>query len=92
MSSRKIVIGDITYIRSRDAARTVNFAPDYVSRLARAHVIDGKLVEGLWFINLQSLRRFLTDQERQKQIWRARLAEMRREEQRAAGHPSALFA
>jgi hypothetical protein len=52
MSHRKIVIDGVTYVRSRDAARVVNLAPDYVSRLARAQLIDGKLVEGLWFMRL----------------------------------------
>jgi hypothetical protein len=89
MSSRTIVIGGVTYVRSRDAARVVSLAFDYVSRLARAELVDGKLVDGLWFINVASLQQFLADQERQKQIWRARLAELRREEQRLAGHPSA---
>ena len=89
MSKRTIVISGVTYVRSRDAARLVNFAFDYVSRLARAQLVDGKRVDGLWFINVASLQQFIADQERQKQAWRARLAEMRREEQRLAGHPSA---
>ena len=90
MSSRTIVIGGVTYVRSRDAARIVNLAPDYVSRLARAELVDGKFVEGLWFINVGSLQQFIAEQERHKQAWRARLAQMRRGEQRLAGHPSAF--
>ena len=89
MSTRSIVIGGVTYIRSRDAARVVNLAFDYVSRLARAELIDGRRVENIWFINVASLQQFLSEQERHKQAWRARLAQMRREEQRLAGHPSA---
>jgi hypothetical protein len=92
MSSREIVIGDLTYIRSRDAARIVQLAPDYVSRLARGALIDGKLVDGLWFVSFASLKEFIADQERQKEIWRTQLAQLRREEQRLAGHPSALNA
>ena len=90
MASRKIVFDGVTYIRSRDAARLVNLAPDYISRLARAGLIAGRIEQNLWFISLASLRQFLVEQERQKELWRARLAEMRREEQRRAGHPSAV--
>ena len=92
MSSRKVLIIGVTYIRSRDAARSVNLALDYVSRLAREGSIAGERVSGIWFVDLMSLKKFIEEQDRQKQIWRARLAEMRREEQRLAGHPSALRA
>ena len=91
MSERTITIAGVTYLRSRDAARIVSLAPDYVSRLARANLIDGHLVEGLWFVELASLKDFIIDQERQRAIWRAELARQRREEQRLAGHPSALL-
>jgi hypothetical protein len=90
MSSRKVVINGVTYIRSRDAARIVSLAADYISRLARGQIVDGKRVERLWFVNVDSLKQFLADQERQKELWRAQLAQMRREEQRRAGHPSAI--
>jgi hypothetical protein len=88
MSSRKVVINGVTYIRSRDAAHAVNFASDYVSRLARAGVIAGKLVNGVWFVDPASLQAFIAEQEHQKELWRARMAD---EEQRLAGHPSALI-
>jgi hypothetical protein len=90
MSSRKVVIGGVTFVRSRDAARVVGFNPDYVSSLARAHVIAGQLIHNVWFVNLASLKEFIANQERQKELWRARLADMRREEQRLAGHPAAF--
>ena len=90
MSSRKLVINGVTYVRSRDAARVVQLAPDYVSLLARGELIDGKIVDGLWFVNLSSLKEFLAEQARQKEAWHAELAKQRREEQRLAGHPSAL--
>lgn len=92
MSSREIQTDGITYIRSRDAARIVQLAPDYVSRLARGALVEGRQINGLWFVTLPSLQAFIADQERQKEIWRAELARIRREEQRLAGHPSALAA
>jgi hypothetical protein len=92
MSSRKVSINGVTYIRSRDAAREVHLALDYVSRLARQGLIAGRRVAGIWFVDLTSLRAFVTEQNRQKEIWRARFAQMRREEQRLAGHPAAIRA
>jgi hypothetical protein len=92
MSERTVRINGTEYVRSRDAARLVQLAPDYVSRLAREQLIDGRQVDGLWFVNLASLKSFIATQDRQKEIWRAELARIRREEQLAAGHPSALRA
>lgn len=92
MSSRRLLIDGVEFVRSRDAARIVHFAPDYVSRLARENLIAGRQVAGLWFVSLASLKDFTANQERQKEIWRQELSRQRREEQLAAGHPSALKA
>jgi hypothetical protein len=90
MSDRSITIDGTQYIRSRDAARFVHLAPDYISRLARGGLIEGRIVEGLWFVTLPSLQKFITDQQRQKEQWRAELARQRREEQRQLGHPASF--
>jgi hypothetical protein len=92
MSERSITLAGVTYLRSRDAARIVHLAPDYVSRLARENLIAGRQVAGLWFVSLASLKDFTANQERQREIWRQELSRQRREEQIAAGHPSALRA
>lgn len=89
MSSRPIIIEGISYVRSRDAAHEVGLCRDYVSALARSGLIVGRRLAGSWFVNLASLRAFIVEQERQKELWRARMAQMRREEQRLAGHPAA---
>lgn len=75
MSSRKLVINGVTYIRSRDAARAVNLALDYVSRLARHGAITGERV-----VDLTSLKNFVAEQERQKEILRARFSTARQAE------------
>jgi hypothetical protein len=64
MSSRKVIIKGMTYVRSRDAARVVSLAPDYVSRLARMRLIAGQLVQNVWFVNLASLHAFIDSQNR----------------------------
>jgi hypothetical protein len=80
MSSHKVVIDDVTLVRSRDAARECGVSFDYVSRLAPAGLVAGQLHNGLWFVDCASLKEFLAEQDRQKQIWRARQAELRRED------------
>ncbi len=92
MSSRPIIIDGVVYVRSRAAASEVGLCRDYVSALARSGLIAGRRVAGSWFVNLATLRVFIADQERQKEVWRARLAQQRRLEQRLAGHPSAVLA
>jgi hypothetical protein len=64
----------VSYIRSRDAARIVGLAPDYVSRLAREGLIQGRQVDRVWFVDLPTLKAFVAEQERQKATWRAELA------------------
>ena len=90
MSTRKLVIDGTTFIRSRDAARIVNLAPAYNAPDTRSPIV-GRLIEKLWFVNVTSLKAFIADQERQREIWHAQLARKRREEQILAGHPSALL-
>jgi hypothetical protein len=80
MSSRKLVINGVTYIRSRDAAREVNLALDYISRLARHGAITGERVSGIWVVDLTSLKNFVAEQERQKEILRARFSTARQAE------------
>jgi hypothetical protein len=60
MSSRKVLIDGVTYIRSRDAAREVHLTLDYVSRLARHGAIAGVRIAGIWFDDLVSLENFVT--------------------------------
>ena len=90
MASSNIKLGRVTYVRSRDAAREVGLCRDYVAALARAGLIADKRTAQSWLIDMASLRKFIAEQQRQKELLRARLAQLRREEQRLAGHPSAL--
>ena len=92
MPPKQIMFAGIAYVPSRDAARLVGLTADYISRLARVGLIAGLLDDGVWFVSLDSLRAFMAEQDRQKELRRAQLAAQRREEQRLAGHPSALLA
>ena len=92
MTSRATTHSGIAYVRSRDAARAAHLSPDHVSRLARKGLIDGKLIDGVWHVSAQSLAEYLIAEAQKKDAWRAHLRALRLEEQRRAGHPSAVFA
>jgi hypothetical protein len=51
---------------------SANLALDYVSRLARHGAIVGERVSGIWFVDLTSLKKFVAEQERQKELLRVR--------------------
>jgi hypothetical protein len=50
MPSRNVLISGVTYIRSGDAARVMDLAPDY--DLTQHRAIVGERVGGIWFIDL----------------------------------------
>ena len=90
MHTRTIVVEGVAYVRSRDAARAAGISPDYASRLARSGQVAGQQSSGHWFVDIDSLKNFLAEQDRRKATWRALLSDLRRDEQRRAGHPSAV--
>jgi hypothetical protein len=51
MSSDEIVIDGVAFVRSRDAARFVQFTRDYITTLARGGLISGKQINGIWYVN-----------------------------------------
>jgi hypothetical protein len=61
-----------------------------MSLASRHGAISGQRISGIWFVDPTSLQNFITEQERQKDFLRARFAQMRRDEQRLAGHPAAF--
>jgi len=42
MSERKILIDGVEFVCARDAARRVGLVPDYISRLARSGLVEGR--------------------------------------------------
>ena len=88
-----ISFDDATLVCSKDAARTVNLAPDYVSRLARENLHRRQtnrrpLVRRPRLSPRNSLPSRIDNARSGARISRKK----RREEQRLAGHPSALLA
>jgi hypothetical protein len=61
MLSHELVIDGTAYVRSRDAARAVGLTSDYLTKLARGSVIAGIRRDGLWYVSLASLEKFVVD-------------------------------
>ena len=59
MSSDRIFLEGLVYARSRDAAKAFGLSTDYVSRLARAGAIDGRLLANQWFVSIESLQAYV---------------------------------
>lgn len=82
MSSRKVVINGVTYIRSRDAARIANYAPDY----DRAHfpaymfLLDWSAAGADWRDTMIALMgdEIVTDPVRAKSMYDAHLVRAQR--------------
>jgi hypothetical protein len=66
MSLRKVLVGGKTFITSRDAAFSVGLSATLISNLARAGLIAAHLVKGQWFVDPDSLKEFIVQQEREK--------------------------
>jgi hypothetical protein len=54
-----LIVNGKAYIRTQDAASKAGISADYISRLCSDGDVDGKLVEGLWHVNEQSLGEFV---------------------------------
>ncbi len=50
-----IVVGDLTFIPSKQAAQVSGYAQDYIGQLCRAGLIQAQRIGGLWYVNLDSL-------------------------------------
>ena len=82
--SSEIIVGGIHYIPSKEAAPKVGLAADYVSRMCRESLVDGKLVGGLWYVNEASLRKLLARQKEEEVLRRRGQAQLLKEERRRA--------
>ena len=77
--SSEIVVNGIQYVPSKEAAAKVGLVADYVSRMCRDKLVDGKLMGGLWYVNDASLTKFLTRQKQEDALRRASQAQLLKE-------------
>jgi hypothetical protein len=54
-----LVFDNLTYISMADAVAGSNLSSAYLSRLARAGRLRGRMVAHMWFIEMHSLQQFL---------------------------------
>lgn len=53
--SDEIQVGGVSFVPSKRAAEVSGYKQDYVGQLCRAGLIDAKRINGLWYVNLDSL-------------------------------------
>jgi excisionase family DNA binding protein len=88
----EITIDGDRYFHVKEAAQRARVVRDYMSRLCHNGTLRALRIGNVWHVQVASLNALLRDRVERKQELRKKLAELRREEQRLAGHPSALFA
>ncbi|MBI2030416.1 hypothetical protein HYT05_02230, partial [Candidatus Kaiserbacteria bacterium] len=78
----EILFDGVKYISASDAAEIYGFTRDYIGRLCREEKVRGKRVGKNWFIDQESFRVFIVDQEFKKSRSHQALSERRRLEYR----------
>lgn len=56
--SDEIQVAGVTYVSSKRASRMSGYAQDYIGQLCRAAQVESQRVDGLWYVNLDSLYRY----------------------------------
>ena len=85
----EITINGDLYFHVVEAARIAHVVRDYMSRLCRTGTVRAYRVGNVWHVQEASLNDFMRGRVERKEEIRRNLAELRRNEQRLAGHPSA---
>ena len=70
----------IRYVPTKVVAKSVGLAPDYLSRFCREGLVAGVFHKGAWYVEEQSLNRFLADQERQREEYNRKLSDEAKQE------------
>ena len=79
------------FLKAREAAAFLSYAPDYVTRLAREGKIHGVKEGRRWLIELNSLQRFVAETDAVKQTRRNALRRVRRAERLRQSSDDALL-
>jgi hypothetical protein len=59
-TTEPLIFEGLTYIPIQDASAGSHLSTEYLARLARADRIQGRLIAGMWFLEMQSLQQFLS--------------------------------
>jgi len=72
MEHNEIFRNGLRYVPSKVAARSAGLVPDYVSRMCRAGLVEAVRHAGIWFVNEESLSRFLSEQAKEYEKFKRR--------------------
>lgn len=75
---RPVIIDGSPYVPSRQAARNVGLCADYVARMCREGSVEGRLVDGRWYVSEHSLRAFLNEVSERTARWHRSLSAQRK--------------
>jgi hypothetical protein len=73
-----IVIDGTRYVAAGMLATESGYSRDYIARLARQHRIAGRQLGKLWYIAEESFWMFVIEQEKERELRRARMAALSR--------------
>src|SRR3989344_3912168 len=80
MSDSDIIVDGIRYSTTRDASNAFGISANYITRFCREGFVRGTRVGGIWYVDQESLRAFVTTQDAKKREWKEKLAEERQRE------------
>ena len=80
--SQTLQVNNTEYVKASVAARAVGYTSDYVGRLAREKKIAATRVGRQWFIDLESLKKFIANSDKKKSERREKLRSVRKVEHR----------
>ncbi len=78
--SQSLQVNNTEYVKASTAARAVGYTSDYVGRLAREKKILATQVGRQWFIDLESLKQFISTADKKKSEQRKKLRSVRKAE------------
>lgn len=85
MSGSPLTLDGKRYRSAKEAAEGTGYTSDYIARLCRSGEVAGRVVGRTWYVEEDSLLRFLAEKNRKKIAARRELSEARRSEYRGGG-------
>ena len=90
LMSEEQYLDGIKFVAAADAAATFVFTRDYIAILCRTEKVRGRLIGRNWYVDENSLKSFLVNQEHARAKRRIELAAQRTQEYKQAHQPAAV--
>lgn len=75
-----IEINGVDFVSVKDAAKLVSYSRDYLSKLAREGKVNATQVGRQWFVEIDSVKKFIENKDLEQEVYRRRLSEERKQE------------